>query len=118
MTPLYLQTATALSKASPLCSLNPKYRVGLTHESGFDFRNPAFCRMTIPTTDHVLDFPIDVPEPTITTRLWRFWNVVWLAARVYAGSKATQPSTRLISDRNKVELYLRQCLPAPHALRV
>src|SRR5260370_32363644 len=117
MSPLYLQTATALSKTSPLCSLNPKYRVGLTHESGFDFRNPAFCRMTIPTTDHVLDFPIDVPEPHHTPRLWRFGNGVWLAARVSAGYKATQLWTRLISDRNKVELYRRQDLRAAHALR-
>ena len=62
------------------------------------------------------NLPIDVPEPTIATRIWRFWNVVWLAARVYVGYKGTQLWTRLISDRNKPELYRRQDLRAAQAL--
>src|ERR1700692_3274864 len=72
--------------------------------------------MTNPNLDRNFDFPLDVPEPTIATRLWRFWNVVWLAARVYVGYKGTQLWTRLISDRNKAELYRRQDLRAAQAL--
>ena len=50
---------------------------------------------------HSFDFPADVPEPGIVTRAWRFSNVVWLAAYVYAGYKGTQLWTRFIDDRNK-----------------
>src|SRR5258707_8593018 len=64
--------------------------------------------MSNPTLDRSFDFPADVPEPRLATRAWRFSNVVWLAARVYAGYKGTQLWTRLISDRNKAELYRRQ----------
>jgi len=42
--------------------------------------------------------------------------VIWLAASVYAGYKGTQLWTRLITDRNKAELYRRQDLRAAQAL--
>jgi predicted unusual protein kinase regulating ubiquinone biosynthesis (AarF/ABC1/UbiB family) len=73
--------------------------------------------MTNPTTAPGFDFPADVPEPTIPTRLWRSLNVIWLAASVYAGYKGTQLWTRFISDRNKPELYRRQDLRAAQALK-
>ncbi|HSU90118.1 MAG TPA: AarF/UbiB family protein [Sporolactobacillaceae bacterium] len=114
---------------TPLRFKNTPYRVGFIHENRSDFPNTALFRMTTPTTDSsraparddnalatAIRFPADVPEPTIATRLWRFWNVVWLAARVYVGYKATQLWTRLISDRNKPELYRRQDLRAAQAL--
>jgi predicted unusual protein kinase regulating ubiquinone biosynthesis (AarF/ABC1/UbiB family) len=61
-------------------------------------------------------FPADLPEPGLLTRVRRFWTVIWLAARVYAGYKATQLWTRFVSDRNKAELYRRQDLRAARAL--
>src|SRR5579863_8716411 len=87
----------------PRCSLNAFYRVGFIDESHktSDSRTDNFLRMINPTTGPGFDFPADVPEPTITTRLWRSLNVIWLAASVYAGYKGTQLWTRLISDRNK-----------------
>ncbi|HYL60432.1 MAG TPA: AarF/UbiB family protein, partial [Candidatus Acidoferrales bacterium] len=72
--------------------------------------------MTSTTTDSGFDFAADVSDPGLATRLWRFWNVVSLAARVYAGYKGTQLWTRFISDRNKAELYRRQDLRAARAL--
>src|SRR5271169_2981697 len=66
--------------------------------------------------DNSFDFPADVPEPRLATRAWRFSNVVWLAAYVYAGYKGTQLWTRFISDRDKAELYRRQDLRAAQAL--
>src|SRR5271154_1146762 len=72
--------------------------------------------MINPTIDRSFDFPADVPEPGLATRAWRFSNVVWLAAYVYAGYKATQLWTRFISDSNKPELYRRQDLRAAQAL--
>ncbi len=72
--------------------------------------------MTNPTTGPGFDFPADVPEPTISTRLWRSLNVMCLAARVYAGYKGTQLWTRFISDSNKAELYQRQDLRAAQSL--
>ncbi|MGB3549271.1 MAG: AarF/UbiB family protein [Candidatus Binatus sp.] len=72
--------------------------------------------MSNPSIDRSFDFPADVPEPGLATRVWRFGNVVWLAVYVYAGYKATQLWTRLVSDRNKAELYRRQDLRAAQAL--
>ena len=72
--------------------------------------------MSNPSIDRSFDFPADVPEPGLATRLWRFWNVVSLAAGVYAGYKCTQLWTRFVSDRNKAELYRRQDLRAAQAL--
>ncbi len=72
--------------------------------------------MSNPSIDRSFDFPADVPEPGLATRLWRFWNVVSLAADVYAGYKCTQLWTRFVSDRNKAELYRRQDLRAAQAL--
>jgi aarF domain-containing kinase len=66
--------------------------------------------------DHYLDFPADIVGPGLFTRAWRFWNVVWLAARVYLGYKTVQLWTRFVSDRNKTELYRRQDLRAARAL--
>jgi aarF domain-containing kinase len=114
--------AAVRSESPPLCSLNAFYRVGFIHENGSDFRDTALCRMTNLTTDPSLDlaqaigFPADVPEPSIATRLWRSWNVICLAAGVYAGYKGTQLWTKFISDSNKAELYRRQDLRAAQAL--
>ena len=72
--------------------------------------------MSNPNLDRSFDFPADVPEPSLATRAWRFSNVVWLAAYVYAGYKGTQLWTRFIDDRNKAELYRRQDLRAAQAL--
>jgi len=72
--------------------------------------------MSNPSIDRSFDFPAGVPEPGLATRVWRFGNVVWLAVYVYAGYKATQLWTRLVSDRNKPELYRRQDLRAAQAL--
>src|SRR6202790_5243052 len=72
--------------------------------------------MSNPSLDRSFDFPADVPEPGLATRAWRFSNVVWLAAYVYVGYKGTQLWTRLISSRNKAELYRRQDLRAAQAL--
>src|SRR5882672_11103158 len=66
--------------------------------------------------DNYLDFPADIVGPGLFTRAWRFWNVVWLAARVYLGYKTVQLWTRLVSDRNRAELYRRQDLRAARAL--
>src|SRR6202790_3251249 len=72
--------------------------------------------MSNPSLDRSFDFPADVPEPGLATRTWRFSNVVWLAAYVYAGYKSTQLWTRVISDSNKPALYRRQDLRAAQAL--
>ncbi len=72
--------------------------------------------MSNPSIDRSFDFPGDVREPGLATRAWRFFNVVWLAAYVYAGYKGTQLWTRIVSDRNKAELYRRQDLRAAKAL--
>ena len=72
--------------------------------------------MSNASIDRSFDFPADVPEPGLVTRVWRFGNVVWLAAYVYAGYKCTQLWTRLVSDRDKAELYRRQDLRAAQAL--
>src|ERR1039458_10612854 len=72
--------------------------------------------MSNPSIDRSFDFPTDVPEPGLATRWWRFGNVVWLAGYVYAGYKGTQLWTRLVTDRNKAELYRRQDLRAAQAL--
>ena len=72
--------------------------------------------MSNPSLDRSFGFPADVPEPGLATRAWRFSNVVWLAAYVYAGYKGTQLWTRFISDSNKAELFRRQDLRAAQAL--
>jgi ubiquinone biosynthesis protein len=72
--------------------------------------------MSNATIDRSFDFPADVPEPGLATRAWRFWNVLSLAAYVYAGYKGTQLWTRFIDDRNKAELYRLQDLRAAQAL--
>ena len=71
--------------------------------------------MSIPNTDR-FDFSADVSEPGLATRIWRFSNVVWLAASVYAGYKGIQLWTRFIDDSGKTELYRRQDLRAAKAL--
>src|ERR1035437_6402134 len=73
-------------------------------------------RMSNPSIDRSFEFPADLPEPGLATRVWRFVNVVWLAAYVYAGYKGVQLWTRFVSDRNKAELYRRQDLRAAQAL--
>ena len=72
--------------------------------------------MINPRLDRSFDFAADVPEPGLATRAWRFSNVVWLAAYVYAGYKGTQLWTRFISARDKAELFRRQDLRAAQAL--
>ncbi|HYK64710.1 MAG TPA: AarF/UbiB family protein [Patescibacteria group bacterium] len=71
--------------------------------------------MSIPNTDR-FDFSANVSEPGLATRAWRFSNVVWLAASVYAGYKGIQLWTRFIDDSNKTELYRRQDLRAAKSL--
>jgi predicted unusual protein kinase regulating ubiquinone biosynthesis (AarF/ABC1/UbiB family) len=72
--------------------------------------------MSSSNPDRNFGFPPDVPEPGFATRAWRFSNVVWLAAYVYAGYKSTQLWTRFIDDSNKPELYRSQDLRAARAL--
>src|SRR5258708_21898077 len=72
--------------------------------------------MPNPKPDSYLDFPADIVGPGLLARAWRFWNVVWLAARVYLGYKTVQLWTRFVSDTNKAELYRRQDLRAARAL--
>jgi predicted unusual protein kinase regulating ubiquinone biosynthesis (AarF/ABC1/UbiB family) len=72
--------------------------------------------MSIPNTDPSFEFSADVSEPGLATRAWRFSNVVWLAACVYAGYKGVQLWTRFIDDSNRAELYRRQDLRAAKAL--
>jgi predicted unusual protein kinase regulating ubiquinone biosynthesis (AarF/ABC1/UbiB family) len=74
--------------------------------------------MSSSNPDRNFGFPADVPEPGLTTRAWRFSNVVWLAAYVYVGYKGTQLWTRFIDNSNKAELYRRQDLRAAKALNV
>src|ERR1035437_1796245 len=73
-------------------------------------------RMSNLSIDRSFEFPADLPEPGLATRVWRFVNVVWLAVYVYAGYKGVQLWTRFVSDRNKAELYRRQDLRAAQAL--
>ncbi len=61
-------------------------------------------------------FAPNTPEPAFRTRAWRFANVAWLAARIYAGYKAIQFWTRFVSDRNREALYRRQDLRAARAM--
>jgi aarF domain-containing kinase len=72
----------------------------------------------MPPTDNqpLPEFPPTTEEPGLLTRAWRFGNVAWLAAQVYAGYKSTQLWTRYVSDRNRAELFRRQDLPAARAL--
>src|SRR5579863_294275 len=62
-------------------------------------------------------FAPTAPEPRLAVRAWRFWNVAWLAARIYAGYKAIQLWSRYISSASKEERYRRQDLRAARALR-
>ena len=55
-------------------------------------------------------------DPGLIERARRFSSVVALAARIYAGYKATQLWTRFISAANKDELYRRQDLRSARAL--
>jgi predicted unusual protein kinase regulating ubiquinone biosynthesis (AarF/ABC1/UbiB family) len=61
-------------------------------------------------------FPPGTAEPGLGERARRFGNVVWLAARIYAGYKSIQLWTRFISARNRDELFRRQDLRAARAL--
>jgi predicted unusual protein kinase regulating ubiquinone biosynthesis (AarF/ABC1/UbiB family) len=66
-------------------------------------------------SDPTLEFLPNVREPGLATRVWRFSNVVWLAARVYAGYKALQLARR-ISGREFNDAFRRQDLRAARAL--
>src|SRR5947209_2342356 len=61
-------------------------------------------------------FPPGTEDPGAIERARRFWTVLSLAARIYAGYKSTQLWTRYISKNNKDELYRRQDLRAARAL--
>jgi aarF domain-containing kinase len=61
-------------------------------------------------------FSSDAPEPGLATRAWRFANIAWLAAYVYAGYKSIQLWTRYISSRNRDALFRRQDLRAARAM--
>jgi len=67
------------------------------------------------TPEPRLEFSADTPEPGLATRAWRFGNVVWLAARVYAGYKAVQIAKR-VTGREMRESFRRQDLRAARAL--
>lgn len=71
--------------------------------------------MTQTTPELRLEFSADAPEPGLATRAWRFGNVVWLAARVYAGYKAVQIAKR-VTGRELRESFRRQDLRAARAL--
>ena len=54
--------------------------------------------------------PETAEDPGLVERARRFSAVVALAARIYAGYKATQLWTRFVSAGNKAELFRRQDL--------
>jgi predicted unusual protein kinase regulating ubiquinone biosynthesis (AarF/ABC1/UbiB family) len=56
------------------------------------------------------------PKPRLAIRAWRFWAVIWLAARIYVGYKAIQLWARYVSTKRKEERYRRQDLRAARAL--
>src|SRR5271169_4458023 len=69
------------------------------------------------TTDSAIPaIPETVEDPGLVERARRFCSVVALAARIYAGYKATQLWTLYVSDANKAELYRRQDLRSARAL--
>jgi aarF domain-containing kinase len=55
-------------------------------------------------------FSPGVPELRLSKRNWRFVKIALLAARTYIGYKTVQLWSRLISARNRAELYRRQDL--------
>jgi predicted unusual protein kinase regulating ubiquinone biosynthesis (AarF/ABC1/UbiB family) len=61
-------------------------------------------------------FSADASEPGLATRAWRFANVAWLAAYVYAGYKSIQLWTRYISRRRRDALFRRQDLRSARAM--
>jgi predicted unusual protein kinase regulating ubiquinone biosynthesis (AarF/ABC1/UbiB family) len=70
----------------------------------------------ISTESAIPAIPENVEDPGLVERTRRFTAVVSLAARIYAGYKATQLWTRFISAANKDELYRRQDLRSARAL--
>jgi predicted unusual protein kinase regulating ubiquinone biosynthesis (AarF/ABC1/UbiB family) len=56
------------------------------------------------------------PEPGRLVRAWRFANVAWVAARIYAGYKSIQLWSRIAGDTRKEERYRRQDARAARAL--
>jgi predicted unusual protein kinase regulating ubiquinone biosynthesis (AarF/ABC1/UbiB family) len=72
--------------------------------------------MSSTDTSALPGFSPGTAEPGLFERARRFGNVVWLAARIYAGYKSTQLWTRFISARNCDELFRRQDLRAARAL--
>jgi predicted unusual protein kinase regulating ubiquinone biosynthesis (AarF/ABC1/UbiB family) len=58
----------------------------------------------------------DAPEPGWLTRVWRFWSVLWLAARIYTGYKVIQLRGRWFCDPRQEERYRRQDLRAARAV--
>jgi aarF domain-containing kinase len=55
-------------------------------------------------------------EPGLLTRAYRFWSVVWLAARIYSGYKTAQIWSRYINKSGREKRYRRQDLRAARAL--
>jgi ubiquinone biosynthesis protein len=72
--------------------------------------------MSSTDTSALPGFPPGTAEPGLVERARRFGNLVWLAARIYAGYKSIQLWTRYISARNRDELFRRQDLRAARAL--
>jgi predicted unusual protein kinase regulating ubiquinone biosynthesis (AarF/ABC1/UbiB family) len=68
------------------------------------------------TPEFALEFAPNTPEPGLATRAWRFANVVWLAARVYAGYKTISLWTKYVSARNRDALFRAQDLRSARAL--
>jgi aarF domain-containing kinase len=72
--------------------------------------------MKTPEESALPQFSTNVPEPGLATRAWRFANVAWLAARIYAGYKSLQLWTRYVSNHNRDTLFRRQDLRAARAM--
>jgi len=56
------------------------------------------------------------PEPGRLVRVWRFVNIAWVAATIYAGYKSIQLWSRIAGDARKEERYRRQDGRAARAL--
>lgn len=68
------------------------------------------------SSDSSSEFRDTASEPGLLTRAYRFWSVVWLAAKIYLGYKTVQLWSRYVSSARKEVRYRRQDLRAARAL--
>jgi len=68
------------------------------------------------SNESLSEFRDPASEPGLLTRAYRFWNVVWLAAKIYLGYKTVQLWSRYVSSARKETRYRRQDLRAARAL--